>query len=65
MAQEQRRWYVHDQHDCIDSFETPEAAARHAKWLARSGHPGVHIVYMTELENDQYCASGEIKWGVR
>lgn len=64
MSTQARRWYVHDQFDCFDSFETPEAAAKHADWMARGGSRGVHILYMTEAENNHYCQTGEIQWGV-
>lgn len=65
MAEEMRRWYVHDQFDCFDSFETAEAAAKHAKWMADGGSRGVHILYQTEAEAEHYCKTGEIRWGVK
>lgn len=65
MNSPQRRWYVHDQHDCFDSFETASAAAGHAEWLIHAGQQGVHILYMTEAENSNYCATGCIVWGVQ
>lgn len=55
-----KKWYVHDKFDCYGSFVDVTEAASCAKLLADSGEVGVHIVYMTEVEAEAYCVTGNL-----
>lgn len=56
-----RKWYVFDQYDCFDDFETAASAAYYAESLVGNdvANEGVHIAYMTKQEADAYCESGK------
>ena len=45
------KWYVHDEFDCFDEYETAEAAAKYAEKLFMDDIEGVHIVYMTKAQH--------------
>jgi hypothetical protein len=54
------KWYVFDETDCFDSFETVGAAATCAEYLIMSDMEGVHIVYMSEAQSAAYCKGGKL-----
>lgn len=60
-----RYWYVHDAHDCISGgWDTAARAAEEADFLAASGFAGLQILHLTAAENDHYCATGQVVYGV-
>ena len=56
------KWYVFDEADCFDNFETVEAAAIHAKWMQdHGGFHGIHICLMTQVEFDHYAMYDDLR----
>lgn len=56
-----KRWYVFDQDDTYFSYENAVEAAKNAEVLILMGLTGIHIVYMTEAQNDEYCRTGNLR----
>lgn len=64
-----RKWFVHDEAGCYESFATVEAAAKLAKELAEddpaSDVTGVHIVYMSKAQHEVYCKTASLGKAIR
>lgn len=52
------KWYVFDEFDCFDSYETAAAAASKAEDMVKDGFEGVHILHLTTEQFDAYCRDG-------
>ena len=54
-----KKWYVFDQYDCINEFNSVAGAAELALDLSKEGHTGIHIAFMTQKEFLGYCSTGK------
>ncbi len=57
----EKKWYVFDEADCFDEFETPEGAMDQAKHMAEQGFEGVHILHLTKPQFVEYCTNSDLK----
>jgi hypothetical protein len=53
-----KRWYVYDEYDCFNVFDTVFEAGVLAEELAKEFN-GIHIKYQTNEEFDEYCKGAE------
>ena len=51
-------WYVFDEVDCFDRFESAQHAASCADKLLHDLCKGVHMAYMSVEQFDSYCQTG-------
>ena len=55
-----KKWYVFDEADCFDSYDTAAAAGARADELVAEEFEGVHILHLTEEQFDAYCMTGKL-----
>lgn len=53
-----RKWYVGDQHDNFDEFDSVTEAADLAGCLALQGFEGVYMLHLTKEEFEAMCKIG-------
>jgi hypothetical protein len=56
---EAKFWYVFDEADCIDKYETVYHAGLKAEEMVVYGFNGIHILYLTQAEFDEYCKTNK------
>jgi|APFre7841882654_1041346.scaffolds.fasta_scaffold123742_2 hypothetical protein len=55
------KWYVFDEFDCFDEFNTAAEAAAYAEMSRMDDIEGIHIVLMTKAQQLAYCKHGDLK----